>query len=146
MFFRRVGCPLQIVSPSKFESASVPSYLLKNFAVASQLVANVLAYFGNSEKWDDSIMRETLCETRLPARAQTVQVGKHRVLLDGAHTPLSMREACSWFHDQLGAAKCGVLFYCGRDKHLDELLSELTKLNVEKMVVCGVKNPKPEYT
>ena len=91
-------------------------------------------------------MQETLRETRLPARAQLITVGNHRVLLDGAHTPLSMKEACSWFNDQLGASKCGLLFYCGRDKHIDELLSEIVKLNIEKIVICGVKNPKPEYT
>lgn len=139
------GCSYQVVSPSD-SSVPVPQYLLQNFAVASQLVANVLAYFGNSKKWDDSIMQETLCETRLPARAQSITVGNHRVLLDGAHTPLSMKEACSWFNDQLGSSKCGLLFYCGRDKHIDELLSELVKLNIEKIVICGVKNPKPEYT
>lgn len=91
-------------------------------------------------------MQETLRETRLPARAQSITVGNHRVLLDGAHTPLSMKEACSWFNDQLDASKCGLLFYCGRDKHIDELLSEIVKLNIEKIVICGVKNPKPEYT
>ena len=141
---------MQVVSavevPQVPQVPQVPHYLLQNFAVASKLVSNVLTYFGNSKNWSDSVMNEVLLQTHVAARAQAVSYNDHLCLIDGAHTPLSMKEACNWFAEQCSNSSCGVLFYCGHDKHVASLVHELLRLDVREIVVCGVKHPKPEYT
>ena len=91
-------------------------------------------------------MKEVLLQTHVAARGQAVSYNDHLCLIDGAHTPLSMKEACNWFAEPCSNSSGGVLFYCGHDKHVASLVHELLRLDVREIVVCGVKHPKPEYT
>ena len=94
--------------------ATLPSYLLDNFAVANQLVKNVLASFGIAQSVavrmevgdDEQVMREVLHTTHVAARGQIVvfaTASHHTVkwMIDGAHTPRSIAEVVKWV-DQSG--------------------------------------------
>ena len=99
-------------------------------------------------------MQSTFHSTHVAARCQQVTHNSIDYLIDGAHTPLSMKAACAWFEAQLHkkrfemkeSEESELLFYCGRDKNLSALLSQLVGLSVKEITFSQVKHPKPEYT
>ena len=120
--------------------------MLDNFTVAYFLTQNVCRHFGIEfrEDW----MKEVKSLTHMAARCQHVRKGVLNCLIDGAHTPKSMQAACKWFKQELKEVKGNkvLLFYCGRDKDCDSLLSSLVQLPFDEIVFTMVKHPKPEYT
>ena len=144
-----VECRIQIVKSSDLPDIvkdTDGTYLLDNFTVAFYLTRNVCDYFGIvfREDW----MKEVKKTTSMAARCQHVKKGSLNCWIDGAHTPKSMQAAYKWFNQQLidVKEKKVLLFYCGRDKNCDALLSSLVQLPVDEIVFTMVKHPKPEYT
>ena len=142
-------CQIQVVKSSDLPEIMKDSdgtYLLDNFTVAFYLTRNVCNSFGIvfREDW----MKEVKKTTSMAARCQHVRKGAFSCLIDGAHTPKSMQAACKWFNQQLMDVKENkmLLFYCGRDKNCDALLSSLVRLPIDEIVFTMVKHPKPEYT
>ena len=94
-------------------------------------------------------MKKVLLTTSVSARAQIIKKDDTMYYIDGAHTPMSIRCACTWFNQCLEvSSSCSqpwLVFYCGRDKNCQELIQELVKLPFSQVVLCMVKHPKPEY-
>ena len=122
------------------------TYLTDNFTVAFYLTRNVCDYF--KIEFREDWMKEVKKTMSMAARCQHVRKGVLNCLIDGAHTPKSMQAACNWFQLQLMNVKERkvLLFYCGRDKNCDALLSSLVRLPIDEIVFTMVKHPKPEYT
>ena len=154
----KIDCPIHVVNQSLLPislssfSSPCPSYLLDNFTIAYFLTLHTLNAF--HIPLQPSFMQSTFQSTHVAARCQQITCNSIEYLIDGAHTPLSMKAACNWFEAQLhekkteknGEEESELLFYCGRDKNLSALLSQLVGLSVKEITFSQVKHPKPEYT
>ena len=55
-------------------------------------------------------MKKVLLTTSVPARAQIIKKDDTLYYIDGAHTPMSIRCACTWFNQCLATSVSSCVF------------------------------------